>query len=224
MIAIQDQVINTRNYRKYILKDSTLGNDLCRRCHLSSETIQHITSGCKAIAQTDYKHRHDQVAKIIHQRIAIDSELLENKLPYYKYTPTTVMENSACKLYWDRTIITDKMIAHNRPDITLIDKINRITYLIDIAIPNTHNLQSSHTEKVSKYTDLAIEIKEQWKMEKVYTVPIIVSTTGVIPTTLHNSLQQLKMPKTVYMELQKVAILNTCAIVRKFLNNSITHA
>ncbi|XP_067139882.1 uncharacterized protein [Centruroides vittatus] len=62
MIAIQDQVINTKNYRKHILKDATLTNDTCRKCHIMPETIQHITSGCKLLAQTDNLHRHNQVA------------------------------------------------------------------------------------------------------------------------------------------------------------------
>jgi hypothetical protein len=46
MIAIQDQVIEAKNYRTFILKDSTLTNDLCRRCNDLPETIQHITSAC----------------------------------------------------------------------------------------------------------------------------------------------------------------------------------
>ena len=70
MIAIQDQVINTKNYKKYIIKDQTIKDDNCRACHTQTETIQHIISGCKTITQTDYKHRHDQVGKIIHQKIS----------------------------------------------------------------------------------------------------------------------------------------------------------
>ena len=69
MVAIQDQTIPTRNYRKYILKDNTITTDKCRRCNTQSETIEHIISGCKMLAQIYYKHRHDQVAKILHQRI-----------------------------------------------------------------------------------------------------------------------------------------------------------
>jgi hypothetical protein len=51
-----------------------------------------------------------------------------------------VLENDNCKLYWDRSVITDKTIPSNRPDITFINKTTRNTFLIDIAVPNTHNL------------------------------------------------------------------------------------
>ncbi|XP_045492418.1 uncharacterized protein LOC123691877 [Colias croceus] len=60
MIAIQDQIINTRNYRKYIIKDPTIANDKCRKCNIQSETIQHITGACTTLTQTDYTHRHNQ--------------------------------------------------------------------------------------------------------------------------------------------------------------------
>ncbi|KAL4708559.1 hypothetical protein ACJJTC_014167 [Scirpophaga incertulas] len=71
MIAIQDQVIDTRNYQKHIIQRSNLPTDLCRRCHKTSETIQHITGACQSLVQSDYKHRHDQVAAIIHQQLAL---------------------------------------------------------------------------------------------------------------------------------------------------------
>lgn len=149
MLAIQDQVIETRNYQKYIIKK--LPSDSCRKCNSAPETIQHITGACKAITQTDYKFRHDQVAKIIHQKLAQKHKLINVELPYYKYTPETVIENDTHKLYYDRTILTDKTIHFNRPDISLIDKKNQTAMIIDIAIPNTHNLRNTISEKLSKY-------------------------------------------------------------------------
>ncbi|XP_022829294.1 uncharacterized protein LOC111358406 [Spodoptera litura] len=218
MLAIQDQVIDTKNYRKYIIRDSILGSDHCRHCHKQPETIQHITGACSSITQTDYKHRHDQVAAIIHQTLAFKHKLIAEKTPYYKYTPQIILDSPDLKMYWDRTILTDKTIHHNRPDITLHDKKNKIVYLIDIAIPNTHNLSSTHTNKLSKYTDLTIELKSQWQVHTVKTIPIIISSTGVIPKTLHTSLKTLDLHPLTFTLLQKAVILNTCRIVRKFLS------
>ncbi|KAG6439021.1 hypothetical protein O3G_MSEX000416 [Manduca sexta] len=219
MLAIQDQIINTKNYRKHIIKDPTVLNDKCRRCHSQPETIQHITGACITLTQTDYTHRHNQVASIIHQHLARKHNLLKepNAIPYYKYSPQTILENATHKLYYDRAILTDKTIHYNRPDITLQDKHSKTTYLIDIAIPNTHNIQKTVTEKIAKYTELKDEVTRIWKQEKVYVVPIVLSTTGVIPNNLHNSLKLLDLKKTIYITLQKAAILNTCRIVRKFM-------
>ena len=222
MIAIQDQVIYTKNYRKYITKDTTMQNDMCRKCHHASETIQHIISSCPLITQTDYKHRHDQVGKIIHQKLAHQHNLITTTVPYYKYTPEIILESTSHKIYWDRAIITDKTIHHNRPDITLIDKTNKTTYLIDIAVPNTHNLQKTQTEKISKYTELAMEVKALWRMDKVVIVPIVLSATGIIPKALHPSLHTIQLPHYTYIELQKAVILNTCRTVRMFLGEDTT--
>lgn len=219
-IAIQDQVINTRNYKKYILKEN-IPSDLCRKCHRQSETIQHITGACSNLAPTDYTHRHNQIAQYIHQKLALKHNLILGKQkPYYNYTPHSVLENATAKLYYDRAILTDKTIHYNRPDITLVDKTTKTAYLIDITVPNTHNIQKAVAEKINKYTDLKEEVLRIWKLEKVFIVPLVLSTTGVIPKSLHTSLKILSLPTTTYFTMQKAAILNTCRIVRKFLSTN----
>jgi hypothetical protein len=85
-------------------------------------------------------------------------------------------------MYWNRDILTDRTIAHNRPDITLINKTKRTVYLIDVAIPNTPNLEKKYNEKIQNYLPLAEEIKSVWKLNSVTIVPIIISATGVIPS------------------------------------------
>ena len=223
LMAIQDQVIETRNYQKYIMKLPNLQNDGCRRCNSGSETIQHITGACKAIVQTDYKHRHDQVANIIHQSLAQKYKLTQQPpIPYYKYNPETILENSTHKLYFDRAILTDRTVHYNRPDVTLIDKINKTAHIIDIAVPNTHNLQKTIAEKLTKYIELKDEITKMWKLNKVSIIPVVLSTTGVIPIQLVPSLRSLGLPDYTYTLLQKASILNTCRIVRKFLEISHT--
>jgi hypothetical protein len=81
VMAIQDKVIHVKNYRKCILKED-LQNDTCRRCEKAPETIEHITGSCTCLANMQYLHRHKNVAKIIHQQIAIDKKLLKTYIPY----------------------------------------------------------------------------------------------------------------------------------------------
>jgi len=77
------------------------------------------------------------VAKVIHQKLAEAAELIEDKSPYCRYTPANVLKNDKFKLYWNRSIITDKTIPANRPDITFTNKKTKTTYLIDTAVPKT---------------------------------------------------------------------------------------
>jgi hypothetical protein len=80
LTAIQDQVILTRNYKKYILKQPDT-DELCRRCGKESETIQHITAACEQLASTEYAKRHDEIANLIHQKLAKAAELIEDRSP-----------------------------------------------------------------------------------------------------------------------------------------------
>jgi len=76
--------------------------------------------------------------------------LIDDKSPYNNYTPVNVLENENFKLYWNRSILTDKAIPFNRPDITFMNKKTKNTFLIDIAFPNTHNLAKTITDKQNK--------------------------------------------------------------------------
>jgi hypothetical protein len=108
-------------------------DELCRRCGKELETIQHITAACEQLTPTDYLKRHDGLAKIIHQKLAEVAEFIEEKIPYYKYTPANVLENDNFKLYWNRSILTDRTIPFNRPDMTFINKKRKNTFLIDMS-------------------------------------------------------------------------------------------
>ncbi|KAL1446706.1 hypothetical protein WDU94_005608 [Cyamophila willieti] len=216
LLAIQDGVIATKNYRKYILKEA-MGSDQCRRCGETRETIEHIISGCKVLAGNEYVERHDTAAKIIHQELARDRHLIQTTNPHYKYKPESILENENHKLYWNRTIHTDKTVAHNRPDITLICKKEQITYLIDIAIPGDSNVEAKEQEKITKYIPLAVEIKELWKQNKVIVVPVVISATGVTSRNFMKNIEKIKVPKYIHSIIQKAIILKTANTVRKFL-------
>ena len=56
----------------------------------------------------------------MYQNLAEAAELIEDKSPYYKYTPANVLENENFKLYWNRSILTDKTIHFNGSDITFM--------------------------------------------------------------------------------------------------------
>ena len=91
-------------------------------------------------------------------------------------------------MYWNRSILTDKTINFNRPDITFMNKKTKNTFLIDIAVPNRHNLAKTITDKQNKYQELANEICAVWKQKAAEVIPIVISSTAVIPKSLSQSL------------------------------------
>jgi hypothetical protein len=144
--------------------------------------------------------------------------LIADKSPYYRYTPANVLENDNFKLYWNCSIITHKTIPSNQPDITLVNKTTKNTFLIDIAVPNTHNLAKTITEKQDKYRELANEISAMWKQNTVQVITVVISSTGVIPKSLLQSLKRLNLHPDTDIQMQKSVILGKCSIVRNFLN------
>jgi hypothetical protein len=94
IFAIQDRVINTRNYKKHICGLQSI-IDKCRICGTEGETIEHIISSCTVLAQSEYKKRHDIFAKIIHMNLAVKFNLLKNTQPHYSYTPESCLENDS---------------------------------------------------------------------------------------------------------------------------------
>ncbi|XP_041973432.1 uncharacterized protein LOC121729112 [Aricia agestis] len=140
-------------------------------------------------------------------------------IPILTYSFGVINWNKTDLINIQRNINTTmtKTTHYNRPDITLVDKINKTAFLIDIAVPNTHNLQTTIAEKLTKYIDLKDEITRLWNLQKVTIVPIVLSTTGIIPKQLHKSLDTLQLPPNLTYLMQKAVILNTCRIVRKFL-------
>jgi hypothetical protein len=99
-----------------------------------------------------------------------------------------------------------------------MNKTAKNTFLIDIAVPNTHNLAKIITEKHEKYRELANEISAMWKQNTIKVIPIVISSKGVIPKSLSQSLKRLNLHPNTYIQMQKSVILGTCSIVRNFLN------
>jgi hypothetical protein len=64
----------------------------------------------------------------------------------------------------NNNIITDRNIPKNRHDIVTLAKTTKEAHSIDVAIPNSHNLLSTITEKLQKYTDLKEELIRIWQL------------------------------------------------------------
>jgi len=67
----------------------------------------------------------------------------------------------------------DNTVPLKWSDVTVIDRTNKKVALIDIAIPLTHSLQDTATEKQCKYQDLPFEINQQWQLNKTTIIPLV---------------------------------------------------
>ena len=104
---------------------------------------------------------------------------------YYKYETSKILANDEHKIYWNRTLYTDKTVRHNRPDIVLVNVKDKTAILIDVAVSNSYNVvDSTMARKITKYADLTHEYKRMYGLKSVQTVPLIISATGIVPKCL----------------------------------------
>jgi len=73
-------------------------------------------------------------------------------------------------------------------------------------------------DKQNKYQELANEIFVMWNQKAAQVTPMVILCTGVIPKSLSQCLTRLNLHPNTYIQTQKSVILNTCSIVRNFLN------
>ena len=144
--------------------DKTSETQRCRLSNKNVESITHIISTCPNLAKSQYRKRHEKVAKKNHWLLC-KKFLLECNDKWYEHVPDSVLENGGFKTLWNFSIQTDKVIEHRRPDIVFIDKIAKSCLIIDIAIPGDQNIMVKEQEKIDKYQDLRIELGKLWKLK-----------------------------------------------------------
>ena len=151
LMAAQEQAIRTRSIKHHIDKENI--SPLCRICGEREETVAHLISECKNLAQKQYKQwRHDKIAQVIHWQLCKDYNL-EHAEKWYDHRPQVTVENDKVKTLWDMKIQTDKVLEHSRPDIVVLEKDQRICKIIDVACPFNTRIIEKEREKVDRYQD-----------------------------------------------------------------------
>uniref|UniRef100_H3AA24 Reverse transcriptase domain-containing protein n=1 Tax=Latimeria chalumnae TaxID=7897 RepID=H3AA24_LATCH len=184
ILAIQDHVVATNNYQKYILMENI--SNKCCFCGTITESIQHTIDGCPVLSYSEYLHRHNNITKIIHQQFAKDTNV-EVTNQWWKHQPKAVEETIGVKILWGFSIRTEREIQGSELDIVFVDKTNRKAKIIDIACPTDYNIGEKEHEKIMKYQDLKMEIEKLWKV-RVEVIPVVIGAVGAV-TKKHDSIK-----------------------------------
>ena len=177
--SAQEQALRM-NYVKFDL-DKTGESPLCRMCRVENETVSHIVSECKMLAQKEYKKRHDNVCRYIHWKLC-EKHDFQGAQQWYEHEPDGVIENKGYKILLDFTIQCDTKIEARRPDIVLIDKTMKEVKIVDVTIPGDERVNEREVGKIEKYKLLKDEIARMWDMKEVIVIPVVVGALGAIST------------------------------------------
>jgi hypothetical protein len=141
--------------------------------------------------------------------LAFKFNLLKSTQPHYSYIPVSCLEMIHIK--------------HNRPDIIILNKQQKQAYLLDIAVPNSHNITQTYNTKNNKYLEFSVAMRNLWCLEKNSILLLVISATRIVPQSLFKNLKILDLGNTLVVEIQKGILLYSCHIVRKFLNIDTEH-
>ena len=109
------------------------------------------------------------------------------------------------------------MIEARRPDIVLVDKMNKEVKIIDIAVPGDSRVKEKELEKMEKYQYLREEIGHVWQMRSATVVPVVIGALGVISNKFEKHIKKLGV-KIATDVIQKTALLGSARILRKVLS------
>ena len=215
LCAAQENALTTRNYCATVLKDG--GNDKCRMCGDYVETVGHLVSACKKMAQTDYKRRHDRMGLRVYWEVCGNLGLTRSA-KWYEETPDPVRrrKDGLTEVWWDQTVSTPTKFDRNRPDMVVIDRESKRWFMVDFSVPCDSNVAKKENEKIDKYKDLAAEFARMNGV-KVEVVPLVVGALGVVSKDLVRWLKRIGIGDIVG-ELQTAAVIGTVAILRKVLD------
>jgi hypothetical protein len=98
--------------------------------------------------------------------------------------------------------LTSIHIKHNGSDIIILNKQQKQAYLLDIDVPNSHNITQTYNAKINKYLELSDAMRNLWCLEKNSILPLIISATGIVPQSLFKNLKILDLGNTLVVEIQ----------------------
>ena len=209
LFVAQEQALRINSIKEKIDKQPV--SSKCRLCGTKEESV----SGCPKLVQKQYKRRHDNVARRVHWELC-KKHGLESSDRWYEHTPADVVENDEVELSWDLTIQTDMAVAHNRPDIILVEKAIWKFTIIDIAVPGDFKVVRTADWKVEKYHDLAFEIERIHRVETAI-LPVVIGALGTVPKRLIRSIELLGIGDII-ASTQMTALLGTAGILCRTLN------
>ena len=189
---------------------------LCRICVKTAESVGHLASGCSGLEQREYKRRHDRIGLRAYWELCRKYGI-KCAGKWFEEVPeeVRVSEDGCFEIWWDKSVVTTQKMEHNRPNVVVIDRVNKLWVIVDFSVPWDQNVESKEDEKVLNYSPLAKEIR---KMHRVSTkiFPVVVGALGVVSSRLAGHLKDLKV-LDILGGLQTSAIIGTTIILEKVL-------
>lgn len=185
--------------------------------------MTHLVSSCGALAQYHYRKRHDKMGLRVYWELCRKYNIECSSL-WYLESPESVRK-SECgnyEIWWDRLVETPRKLNHCRPDIVLINRLEKCWTIIDFSVPIDQNVKNKEDEKRANYSDLAEEIRKMYNV-KTCIIPLVIGALGVVTKNFKSQIKLLDIPHVhqVFSSMQMTAVLGTSIILKQVLNSPL---
>ena len=137
----------------------------------------------------------------------------------------TVFENERAMLVWDFEFHLRKMITSRRPDLILETKEDRKILICDMPCPQQQNIDTKRMEKLTKYRQLAFEMRERRPGYVIKMVPVIIGALGgemkMLKTELKTLFNDQELVDKIAGEMQRTVLMNSESIIRRVISGLI---
>ena len=137
----------------------------------------------------------------------------------------TALENGKAKLVWDFEFHLRKATTARRPDLILEEKGEKRIWICDMACPQQHNLETKWAEKLTKYRQLAFEMRERRPGYMITVIPVVTGALGGGIKKTISELSRLITKRDVVLitvsEMQKTILMDSESIIRKVMSGLV---
>ena len=186
--------------------------------------MQHILSGCSALAQTKYLQRHNNAFKILFFEVLRSLDLISKVEQWFsQVTPKPLDENEHANehatAFWDVPLFADTtQVKANRIDASVIDKTSKQVRVIEMSCSWLENRESKDFEKTTNYSKLRLELTNRYPEYKVSQYKIIMDILGGCSKEVEKNIKELVGDKceSIMRQMQKALLSSSLHIARMF--------
>ena len=136
-----------------------------------------------------------------------------------------VLKNDKAKLVWNFQFNLKKTETARRPDLMLETKYEKHIWIGDMACPMQQNIDTKRRDKLTRYRQLAFEVRERRPGYSITFVPVIIGALGGGMKKTMNDLTKLftkqeLVVKTV-SETQKTILTDSETLLRKVFSELV---
>ncbi|KAG0438660.1 hypothetical protein DMUE_2954 [Dictyocoela muelleri] len=170
----------------------------------SNVSVDHLATRCTKLLNYVYKHRHDEIIRIIVSCLLNKYSLQEIK-HIRKVKLKKIYEYPKLKIITDTPIRTDIDIQDNKPDIVLINQERKEILFIEVGVTNSDILNLTEAWKKRKYDLLAKEFGRMKKM-KVEIIPFVMTWDGKVSSFNKKYREKLGISNDIFAYIQSVCL------------------